>query len=649
MVTFETTDPRAAPPTKRRFGVPPRRRPERPIREVREPTGSRLLTSDQLAVAAQWADSRRARDLLAGRATPERLGAAELLRRLRDGAPRPVPSRAQSRALVALAGVVLHEATTKPDFADAALLYETAFTAHGPRVLPASEQHLFASALIEAGRHLHADILCSTWTVYGSAHRQVEADRQNPQHRLEAPVSVVAWRLAFNHLFDAAGLEPPRHADAGPEGVESAFDRLRSSVVPPMDGPLVTVIMSCHRPGPEIHTAIASIRTQSWQNLELLIVDDGSPAEFDGILTEIAAIAALDPRVRLVRQERNRGTYACRNLALDLADGEFVTMHDSDDWAHPRRLEIQATHLLATPDAPSNSTYALRVTDTLALHQPRGRDFKLCEPSLMFRRDPVLAKVGYFDSVTKGADSEFRHRIGAAFGRPSDLVRPGAPLTLQRFRATTLTGEEIRPYWMHDSRIAYASAYPLWHAAIAAGTESPYRSRDVRARPFPAPRDILPGESSTDPLQLDVLYALDLVTREHDRRDFRAVEQRIRRLAATGQRVGLAHLWTIGPKPLLPVHFDPQLQALVSEGLVQQVLTGTTVMTGRLILPDPSVLQFAEATPLPWLVGSVLADAKVPHGLRHRAHAAWRHRDVARRSVEVFGVAPVWSDGRRRD
>jgi hypothetical protein len=267
----------------------------------------------------------------------------------------------------------------------------------------------------------------------------------------------------------------------------------------------------------------------------------------------------------------------------------------------------------------------------------------------MFRRDRVLARVGYFDSVTKGADSEFRHRIAAAFGRPSDLMRPGAPLTLQRFRATTLTGEEIRPYWMHDSRIAYASAYPLWHAAIAAGTESPYRSRDVRSRPFPAPRDILPAEGGNDPLQLDVLYALDLVTREHDRRDFRAVEQRIRRLAATGQRVGLAHLWTIGPKPLLPVHFDPQLQALVAEGVVQQVLTGTPVMTGRLILLDPSVLQFAEPTPLPWLVGSVLADAKVPHGLRHRAHAGWRHRDVAQRSVEVFGVAPVWSDGRRRD
>jgi len=649
MVIFETSDSLATPSSKRRFPAALRgQRADRPRRPERQPTGPGTLSSADLGVAVQWADSRRARDLLAARATTDRVATEELLRRLREAVPTPSPTRRQAHALVALAGVLLHEATNPAGFADAAVLYEAAFTAHGARVLPEHAQHLFASALIGAGRHAHADALLATWSHADPAQRQVDADRQNPHHRTETPVSPDAWRHAFNHVFAAAGLEPPRHAEATLEGSETAFDRLRAPQVTLVQGPLVTVIMSCYRPGPEIHTAIASIRAQSWQNLELLIIDDGSPAEYDGIFTELAALAVLDPRLRLVRQERNRGTYACRNIALDLARGDFVTMHDSDDWAHPRRLETQAAHLLENPDAPSNSSHALRVTDSLGLLQPRGRDLKLCEPSLMFRRERVLGLVGYFDTVTKGADSEFRRRIQAAFHRPSDLVRPEAPLTLQRYRSATLTGEEIRPFWMHDSRIAYASAYPLWHAAITAGTASPYRSTAVSPRPFPAPRDIVPGERGNEPLQLDVLFVLDLVTRERDRRNFRALELRIRTLAATGQRVGLAHLWGIGPKPLLPVHFDPRLQALVAEGVVQQVLTGTPVMAGRVVLPDPSALQFAASTPLPWLVGNVVAAARVPRALRHRGHVAWRHRDVLERATELFGVAPTWADGRRR-
>ncbi|WP_157802817.1 glycosyltransferase family 2 protein [Compostimonas suwonensis] len=600
---------------------------------------TRELSDHELSTAAQWADSRRVRDVLAARASAGRYDFLELVSlaheaSLSGSSPRLTPSAAESRALVELARLVIQQAWNDSEFADAAALYELS-TPTG-RTLPDAEQHHYATALLASAQHAKAVRVARSWPSRDHDRRQFVVDALNPHHSSEETPSRDLWLHAFNDAFASVGLEPPRH-DASAL-VEHEFDRLVAPPVGFVDGPLVSVIMSCYRPGPEIRTAVASILAQSWRNLELLVVDDGSPAEFASLLDELEA---LDGRVRVIRRETNRGTYVCRNAGLDLARGEFVTMHDSDDWAHPRRLETQAGHLLATPDAPSNSTFALRVTDTLSLFQPRGRDIKLCEPSLMFRRERVMRRIGYFDAVMKGADSEFRRRISSAFDRESDLVRPDAPLTLQRYRRSSLTGEEIRPRWMHDSRIAYASAYRLWHATIAQQDASPYLDRDQQPRPFPAPREMIRG-SEAAPARFDTIVALDFVERERDRRDFTEVERRIRELAASGQRVGLAHLWSVGPKPLAPVHFAPRLQALVAEGLATQVLLGTEAEADRLLLPDASVLQHADPTPLPWRVGTVVAEAWMPRPLRHRRRAPLDQRVCADAAHALFGVELEW-------
>lgn len=90
---------------------------------------------------------------------------------------------------------------------------------------------------------------------------------------------------------------------------------------------LVTVIIPVYNVKPYLVEALESVVKQTYENLEILVIDDGSDDGSQGICDEYQS---KDPRVRVVHQER-RGLSAARNAGLDLAAGEFVVFLDSDD------------------------------------------------------------------------------------------------------------------------------------------------------------------------------------------------------------------------------------------------------------------------------------------------------------------------------
>jgi len=102
------------------------------------------------------------------------------------------------------------------------------------------------------------------------------------------------------------------------------------------DYPLVSVILPVYNREKYLATAIESVLQQTYGNLELLIVDDGSKDRSPEIIKEYAA---KDRRVRFVLHEENRGVSAARNTALSMAQGEWIALIDSDDAWHPERLE----------------------------------------------------------------------------------------------------------------------------------------------------------------------------------------------------------------------------------------------------------------------------------------------------------------------
>lgn len=103
-----------------------------------------------------------------------------------------------------------------------------------------------------------------------------------------------------------------------------------------MSSGLISVIMPAYNAEKYLPRSIGSVQAQTYENWELLVVDDGSA---DGSAALVERIAAQDPRVKLLRNQHG-GTARARNTALDVAKGEFLAFIDADDVFHPCFLQI---------------------------------------------------------------------------------------------------------------------------------------------------------------------------------------------------------------------------------------------------------------------------------------------------------------------
>ncbi|NEV62205.1 glycosyltransferase family 2 protein [Thiorhodococcus minor] len=110
--------------------------------------------------------------------------------------------------------------------------------------------------------------------------------------------------------------------------------------------PLISVVIPLFNGMRFIGATLSSVTHQTYQSLEILVVDDGST---DASVDVVRARQRQDPRIRLLRQP-NRGVAAARNLAIDAARGDYIAPLDADDLWHPRKLERQLRQLRDAPD-----------------------------------------------------------------------------------------------------------------------------------------------------------------------------------------------------------------------------------------------------------------------------------------------------------
>lgn len=99
--------------------------------------------------------------------------------------------------------------------------------------------------------------------------------------------------------------------------------------------PLITVIVPVYNVEKYIKKCVDSILHQTYSNLEIILVDDSSPDNCPIICDEYAR---KDKRVKVIHQQ-NSGQSAARNAALDIANGEYISFVDSDDYISPLFLE----------------------------------------------------------------------------------------------------------------------------------------------------------------------------------------------------------------------------------------------------------------------------------------------------------------------
>ena len=102
-----------------------------------------------------------------------------------------------------------------------------------------------------------------------------------------------------------------------------------------MSKPLISVIVPVYNVEKYLGKCVDSILAQTYENLEIILVEDGTR---DGCGAICDAYAAKDPRVRVIHKE-NGGLSSARNAGMDIARGEYFGFVDSDDWIEPETYE----------------------------------------------------------------------------------------------------------------------------------------------------------------------------------------------------------------------------------------------------------------------------------------------------------------------
>lgn len=128
--------------------------------------------------------------------------------------------------------------------------------------------------------------------------------------------------------------------------------------------PLVSILMLTYNRASYLKQAIESVLQQSYQNFELIIIDDGSTDNTTSVLAGFK-----DARIRLVLHKENKGLLARRQESLLLAQGTYVAVLDSDDLWESEKLATQITYLESHPDCVLIGTWITRIDET---GNPRG-------------------------------------------------------------------------------------------------------------------------------------------------------------------------------------------------------------------------------------------------------------------------------------
>ena len=172
-----------------------------------------------------------------------------------------------------------------------------------------------------------------------------------------------------------------------------------------------------------LRESVTSLLNQTFEDFELIIIDDGST---DDTLALLRELTKSDCRVRIVTQA-NRGIANSCNAALSLARGEFVARMDADDVSLPERFEKHVAYMREHPDcAVVGSRVMLIDPFGSPLHSPHhdvdhdkilaglmaGVGWSIVQPAAMMRRSTMLAVGGYRTGIDASEDLDLFLRMG---------------------------------------------------------------------------------------------------------------------------------------------------------------------------------------------------------------------------------------------
>lgn len=231
-----------------------------------------------------------------------------------------------------------------------------------------------------------------------------------------------------------------------------------------MEQPLISVIVPIYKVEAYLERCVESIRNQTYRNLEIILVDDGSP---DRCGEMCDAFAKEDPRIRVFHKE-NGGQSSARNLGLDNMTGEYVGFVDSDDWIEPDMYY----HLYELMEQ-----YQAQITCC-----GTQKNFSNGKVSYFNPKYPKETDICVFDR--KGALSELFSNAKITYSPCDKLYHRDVFIGLRMTEGKIYEDMEILPKWVERATVVVYDPIPKYHyimteTSTVRGTYNLRRMREV--------------------------------------------------------------------------------------------------------------------------------------------------------------------------
>ena len=223
---------------------------------------------------------------------------------------------------------------------------------------------------------------------------------------------------------------------------------------------LISIVIVAFDADRYIDAAINSCLSQSYSNIELILVDDGST---DDTLAIMEKYSNSDSRVSVIKQE-NKGVGAARNLGNNIAKGELIAVLDADDLMLANRLEVQMQYLQQYPEIdilscwmeyinengkrigvyiyPKDLTNPTQFREYLANEKP----ISIAHSGVIYRKEKV-EQVGGYRNIRPGQDTDLWNRMVE-----NGCIAVVMPIVLGKYRIYT---SSLNTSWTVESFYAY--------------------------------------------------------------------------------------------------------------------------------------------------------------------------------------------------
>jgi len=218
--------------------------------------------------------------------------------------------------------------------------------------------------------------------------------------------------------------------------------------------PLVSVVLPVYNCPDYVDAAVRSILDQTFENFELILIDDGSTDATPAVLSGYA-----DPRIKLITQA-NRGLAATLNRGVELARGRYIARQDQDDISLPERLAKQVAFLEAHPRCALIGTWAqiwLENTATDRVHRHpsdnSGLQFELLfnnpfvHSSVMLRKAALVVVGGY--STDRNRQPPEDYELWSRIAREYEVANIPEVLHTYREVKGSMSREGVSPFLNH--------------------------------------------------------------------------------------------------------------------------------------------------------------------------------------------------------